>query len=120
MENRLTGQHTSLAIGSPMPPPHWALLERELLRAQEAACAEYARKEGWIVLEEVLRDTASGFTLERRIIPTSTNRNSLEHRLHRAEVAHNPIPLEKVHCTVDADESLVKEAEKNDHCSESE
>ena len=35
------------------------------LDTQEAACTEYARKEGWTVVEEVLRDTASGFTLER-------------------------------------------------------
>ena len=35
------------------------------LDTQEAACAEHARREGWTVMAEVLRDTASGFTLER-------------------------------------------------------
>jgi hypothetical protein len=30
-----------LRIDSPMPPPTWALLERELLRASEKACREY-------------------------------------------------------------------------------
>jgi len=31
----------TLAITSPMPPPEWALLERELLRANTAACEEF-------------------------------------------------------------------------------
>src|SRR5688572_6423837 len=34
----------TIAIESPMPPPGWALLERELLRAQEAACREFYEK----------------------------------------------------------------------------
>jgi hypothetical protein len=31
----------TLLIKSPMPPPHWALLEREVLRAHIPACEEY-------------------------------------------------------------------------------
>ena len=30
--------HTVLSIGTPMKPPHWALLERELLKAEAEAC----------------------------------------------------------------------------------
>ncbi len=30
-----------LTVDSPTPPPHWALLERELLRAQTVACREF-------------------------------------------------------------------------------
>src|SRR4051794_16878484 len=30
-----------MAIETPMAPPHWALLERELLRAQTVACREF-------------------------------------------------------------------------------
>ena len=44
MDSRMTGRYASLAINVPMPPPHWALLERELLRAQEAACAAFYAK----------------------------------------------------------------------------
>ena len=44
MDSRKTGRYASLAINVPMPPPHWALLERELLRAQEAACAAFYAK----------------------------------------------------------------------------
>ena len=44
MDSRLTGRYASLGINVPMPPPHWALLERELLRAQEAACAAFYAK----------------------------------------------------------------------------
>ncbi len=32
---------TPIRIKTPMPPPAWALLERELLRAQERACLEF-------------------------------------------------------------------------------
>ena len=32
---------TTLTIETPMPPPAWALLERELLRANAAACEEF-------------------------------------------------------------------------------
>jgi hypothetical protein len=32
---------TRMQIDTPMPPPPWALLERELLRATEKACREY-------------------------------------------------------------------------------
>ena len=32
---------TTIAINTPMPPPHWALLERELLRAQADGCREF-------------------------------------------------------------------------------
>src|SRR5262249_331593 len=31
----------TVRITTPMPPPGWALLERELLRAQERACLEF-------------------------------------------------------------------------------
>ncbi len=31
----------TIAINTPMPPPHWALLERELLRAQADGCREF-------------------------------------------------------------------------------
>ena len=31
----------ALTIDTPMPPPHWALLEREVLRAQTAACLAF-------------------------------------------------------------------------------
>lgn len=33
-----------VTIDSPMPPPNWALLERQLLRAQTDACAEFFEK----------------------------------------------------------------------------
>ncbi|MEO2049251.1 MAG: hypothetical protein ABGX16_22050 [Pirellulales bacterium] len=33
-----------LTIGTPMPPPGWALLERELLRANAVACREFFEK----------------------------------------------------------------------------
>lgn len=38
------GQSTTLRITSPMSPPTWALLERELLRANTAACEEFFAK----------------------------------------------------------------------------
>ena len=42
----------TLTIDSPMSPPGWALLERELLRANEAACQEffetYFDERGWL------------------------------------------------------------------------
>lgn len=45
-----------LVVDSPMPPPEWALLERELLRANTAACQEfYARyfdERGWLLCVE--------------------------------------------------------------------
>ena len=31
----------TVTIDTPMPPPNWALLERELLRANTAACKEF-------------------------------------------------------------------------------
>src|SRR4029453_171051 len=34
----------AIRIDSPMPPPAWALLERELLRANAAACREFYDK----------------------------------------------------------------------------
>ncbi|MGN6363077.1 MAG: hypothetical protein ACTHNK_22105, partial [Thermomicrobiales bacterium] len=37
----LTNQTPLITIDTPAPPPYWALLERELLRAQTAACAEF-------------------------------------------------------------------------------
>jgi site-specific DNA recombinase len=38
------------------------------LETQERACIEFARKAGWLVVE-CIRDTASGFTLDRPSIP---------------------------------------------------
>ena len=35
---------TKIAIDSPMTPPNWALLERELIRANTAACEEFFAK----------------------------------------------------------------------------
>src|SRR5690348_13254061 len=35
------GAETSLRIETPLPPPGWALLERELLRTNTAACQEF-------------------------------------------------------------------------------
>jgi hypothetical protein len=35
---------TTISIESPMTPPPWALLERELLRANAAACQEFFAK----------------------------------------------------------------------------
>lgn len=37
----LAAQDTSLTIDTPMPPPTWALLERELLEANTQACREF-------------------------------------------------------------------------------
>lgn len=38
----MNASHSSqMTITSPMTPPHWALLERELMRAQSAACQEF-------------------------------------------------------------------------------
>lgn len=31
----------TLTVDEPMPPPDWAVLERELLRANAAACREF-------------------------------------------------------------------------------
>ena len=31
----------TISIKTPMPPPHWALLQRELLRAQADGCREF-------------------------------------------------------------------------------
>lgn len=45
-----------LVVDSPMPPPEWALLERELLRANTAACEEYFARyfdnNGWLLCVE--------------------------------------------------------------------
>ncbi len=38
--HRASGQ-THITMDTPMPPPYWALLERELLRAQTAACEAF-------------------------------------------------------------------------------
>ena len=32
---------TTISVNTPMPPPHWALLQRELLRAQADGCREF-------------------------------------------------------------------------------
>jgi hypothetical protein len=37
----MLSQQPLIAIDTPTSPPYWALLERELLRAQTAACAEF-------------------------------------------------------------------------------
>ena len=38
------GADMTIRVTSPMPPPTWALLERELLRANAAACREFYAK----------------------------------------------------------------------------
>ena len=38
---RATAAETTIAIDAPMSPPNWALLERQLLEANAAACEEY-------------------------------------------------------------------------------
>ncbi|MCI0358041.1 MAG: hypothetical protein L0211_06135 [Planctomycetaceae bacterium] len=40
----LTAAEPEIRIDTPMPPPGWALLERELLRANAAACREFFDK----------------------------------------------------------------------------
>jgi hypothetical protein len=46
----------TIRITSPVAPPEWALLERELLRANDAACAEFFAKyfdaRGWLLCVE--------------------------------------------------------------------
>jgi hypothetical protein len=42
--NHANGAEAVIRIGSPMSPPTWALLERELLRANTAACEEFFAK----------------------------------------------------------------------------
>ncbi len=46
----------TVAIDAPMPPPGWALLERELLRQNAAACREFFEKyfdeRGWLLCVE--------------------------------------------------------------------
>src|ERR1043166_1774329 len=37
----LPAAEATLSIDTPMPPPGWALLEREVLRANAAACEEF-------------------------------------------------------------------------------
>jgi hypothetical protein len=38
------GEAVEVRVETPMPPPAWALLERELLRANEKACREFFRR----------------------------------------------------------------------------
>lgn len=40
----LAGEEIALSVRTPMSPPVWALLERELLRANAAACREFYRR----------------------------------------------------------------------------
>jgi hypothetical protein len=46
----------TIAVNSPLPPPNWALLERELLRQNVAACREFFEKyfdeRGWLLCVE--------------------------------------------------------------------
>jgi hypothetical protein len=44
MSVRTTSRETVIAVDTPMAPPHWALLERELLRATTAACLEFYQR----------------------------------------------------------------------------
>ncbi len=41
---KLWGQGIDVTISTPMAPPHWALLERELIRAQEKLCVSFFDK----------------------------------------------------------------------------
>ena len=48
---------TSFTIATPMDPPEWALLERELLHAHTAACVKFFRRyfnqaNGWLETTE--------------------------------------------------------------------
>ncbi|MEX2285733.1 MAG: hypothetical protein WD648_01510 [Planctomycetaceae bacterium] len=47
-----SGEGVTITVETPMPPPGWALMERELLRAQEDACKEffarYFDSRGWL------------------------------------------------------------------------
>jgi len=48
---------TSFAIATPMDPPEWALLQRELLRQHTAACVKFFRRyfnqaNGWLETTE--------------------------------------------------------------------
>ena len=58
----LAADPPAITITTPMPPPNWAMLERELLKHNSAACdrfaAKYLDERGY--LESVLR---------RRLIP---------------------------------------------------
>jgi hypothetical protein len=49
-------QEKVLKVTTPMSPPAWALLEREVLKASSAACAEFYRKyfdeRGWLLCVE--------------------------------------------------------------------
>jgi hypothetical protein len=42
--HQVRAAEVSIAVDSAMPPPNWALLERELLRSHEAACREFFEK----------------------------------------------------------------------------
>lgn len=46
------GEEVTIAIDTPVSPPAWALLERELLRANSAACEEFYKRyfdeRGWL------------------------------------------------------------------------
>jgi len=41
---RIPAHEAKISIETPMPPPGWALLERELLKANTAACQEFFEK----------------------------------------------------------------------------
>ena len=53
---RLAAAEVTLSVKTPMSPPAWALLERELLRANAAACEEfferYFDERGWLLCVE--------------------------------------------------------------------
>lgn len=52
----IQAQETSISVDTPMSPPAWALLERELLRQNAAACREFFDKyfdeRGWLLCVE--------------------------------------------------------------------
>ena len=74
-------QQRVLKVTTPMSPPAWALLEREVLRASSDACREFYRKyfddRGWLLCVERWGGGATSalaarrFALQRKACPTA-------------------------------------------------